>query len=457
MNSTRYLNPKTGAHPYKLSCPSDRPNMVLISIDMVPVEAYAPDSPYAEHLETPNLRALLSDSVTFTNAFAVSPLCGPSRAAYLTGRYPYITVNEERGHDGHAAALRSTDAIYPEYLRAVGYRTRHIGKCHVGSELFTRAFTENDAAWDRWAPPTTDDDAYLAYLERQGIKPMRYRREIRGLGPDRRSPGNSYGGWVEQADGEPFPVAGTYPYYLAQRACETLRNALATAPDGQPIYLQLDFFAPHQPFMIPDGYEERAIALRQVVSLPESYWAARKRGFRAAVDEPRIYEVYRRNWGLYDPRTAIEYMVCNLLQMEVLDVAIGVFVDEMREQGLYDNALIAFIGDHGEMNAERALIDKGVYGHPRVARVPLAVKLPGNRRAGDREASLASLLDLAPTLLEAAGAQPMERMDGESLWPLLNGRRVARAAPMLFEAHWHVAPNPAVSLIWEPEAGRPFM
>ena len=241
MADIRFLYAKTGAHPFETTSSGGRPNIVLISIDMVPVEAYAPDSPYAEQLQMPNLRALFGDSVSFANAIAVSPLCGPSRAAYLTGRYPYITVNEERAHDGQAVALRESDAIYPEYLRAVGYRTRHIGKCHVGTEHFTRAFSENDAPWDRWAPPITDDDAYLAYLRARGIKPLRYRKEIRGLAPGRRSPGNSYGGWVEQRNGDAFPLEGTYPHYLAHRACETLRTALESAPSSQPLYARLRF------------------------------------------------------------------------------------------------------------------------------------------------------------------------------------------------------------------------
>lgn len=456
MTEIGYTQPKTAAHPFHHES-GPRPNILVISIDMVPLESYASHSPYAAHLRLPNIRRLMADGVTFANAFACSPLCGPSRAGYLTGRYPYITVNEERAHDGQAVELRETDAIYPEYLKAVGYHTRHVGKSHVGTGLFTRAFSENDSPWNRWAPPVGDDDGYLAYLRERGIQPMRYSQEIRGLAPDRRAPGNSYGGWVEQANDQPFPVEGTYPHYLAHRACETLQSALDQAGGEHPLYLQLDFFAPHQPFMIPVGYEERAIALHQVITLPDSYWAARSRDFRAAPDEPRIYEVYRRNWGLYDPRTARDYILCNLLQMEVLDAAIGHFLAALDRHGLYQEALIAFLGDHGEMNTERALIDKGVYGHPRVARAPLAIKLPGGQQAGRVVAAPVSLLDLAPTLLEAAGVRPLERMDGASFWPLLEGKARPNASPILFEAHWHVAPNPAVSLIREHAPQRPFM
>ena len=455
MAEMRFLNPKSGVHPFHWTPPGFSPDIFLISIDMVPPEAYRPDSPYATVLRIPHIRSLFRDGVSFINAFAASPLCGPSRAAYLTGRYPYLTVNEERAHDGHAVALREEDAIFPEYLKAVGYHTRHVGKGHVGTALFTRAFSENDAPWNRWAPPITDDDSYLAYLRELGLQPLRWRWEVQGLAPDRYSPGNRYGGWVVQANGAPFPAEGTYSHYLAHRAVETLRAVfLRNGERRSPIYLQLDFFAPHQPFIIPTGYEERAAALREAIKLPESYWAAQERDFRAAEDEPRIYEVYRRHWGLYDPQSARDYVLCNFLEMEVLDAAIGVFLDELKRLGLYDNAMIVFLGDHGEMNGERGLIDKGVYGHPKVARVPLALKRPGGAQAGMEFAYLVSLLDLAPTLLTVAGVEPLERMDGKALGGL-GGPPQAR--PVLFEAHWHVAPNPAVSLIWEPQPAQSYM
>ncbi len=459
MQPTRFLDAKTGAHPFTYTPPETRLDIVVISVDMIPPELYRRDSAYAPLLRVPHLRALQRDSVAFTNAFACSPLCGPSRAAYLTGRYPYLTVNEERAHDGHAVALRAEDAIFPEYLKAVGYHTRHVGKAHVGTALFLRAFGENDAPWDRWAPPMTDDDGYMAHLRRLGVQPPRFRRIVQGLAPDRQMPGNSYGGWVEQADGAPFPLEATYPFYLATRAVETLQAALATPTPRPPLYLQLDFFAPHQPFMIPADWQAdpRAARLRAAIALPESYEAARARDFAPAPDEPRIYEVYRRHWGLYDAETMRDYIWLNLLQVEVLDAALGRFLEALRATGVYDDALLFWLGDHGEMNGERALIDKGVYAHPKVARVPLHVKLPGNARAGSEVNALVSLLDLAPTVLEVAGVRPCARLDGVSLAPLLAGEPAGAPRALLFEAHWHVAPNPCVALIWEPQPGRLYM
>lgn len=445
MANRRYLDPKTGAHPFDHDTNARAPHVFFVTADMIPRESYDPDSPLRERLRTPNIDRLVADGVSFTHAVSCSPLCGPSRAGYLTGRYPYLTVNEERAHDGWEVGLRPSDAIFPEYLKAVGYSTKHVGKGHVGTAKFMDAFGENGAPWNRWAPPLTDDDGYLRYLRELGVEPSVWRDPVRGLRPDRKTPGNSYGGWIVQANGDDFPPEATYSQYLAWLACESLESALQQSP-GQPIYLQLDFFAPHQPFLVPGCYEERGRELAEQIELPQSYYEAMEHQGEVW---PHVYRLYLRNWGLYEEETARRYMLMNLLQIEALDSAIGRFLSALDEHGLYDDSVVIFAGDHGEMNCERGLIDKGVYGHPKVALVPLSIKLPGGEGAGDRVEALVSLLDVAPTLFGVAGIRPTERLDGESLLPLIRGGDAEREQPLIFECGWHVGPNPAVSLFAE--------
>ena len=417
---------------------------------MIPRESYAQDSPIRQHLHTPNIDRLMADGTRFDYAFSTSPLCGPSRAAMLTGRYPYLTANEERAHDGWEVGLRPSDAIYPEYLRAVGYNTKHVGKCHVGTAKFMQAFGENDSPWNRWAPPLTDDDGYLRYLGELGVTPPAWHEPVVGLRPDRKTPGNSYGGWVTQADGSDFPEEATYSQYLAWLAEQSL-DAARTQGEG-PVYLQLDFFAPHQPFLVPQCYGERARELEQHIELPASYAAA----IAGELDGyPRIYQTYLRNWGLYEKETARRYMLMNYLQIEALDAAIGKLLQALDERGMYEDSVVIFTGDHGEMNCELGLVDKGVYGHPRVAMVPLSVKLPAGEETVSERPELVTLLDIAPTVLDVAGVTPTERLDGQSLVPLTRGEG-DDGPPFLFECGWHVAPNPAVSTFAELR-GRKYM
>lgn len=181
MPETRFIDPRSRRGSFEDLAPSRRPHIVFITADMVPPDAYRPAELNGGLVRTPNLDMLRAGGVTFTNAFANSPLCGPSRASYLTGRYPYILVNEERAHDGFAISLRADDVIFPEYLKAAGYVTKHAGKCHVGAAKFFDAFGENDAAWNRWAPPMTDDDGYVAYLRRLGVSPPVWPEPIHGV------------------------------------------------------------------------------------------------------------------------------------------------------------------------------------------------------------------------------------------------------------------------------------
>ena len=447
----RFINRKAGLHPFRVREAGKRPHVFLIALDMVSPDHYHPSRTLHREMNLPNIRSIMSDGVVFNNAFTVAPLCAPARAALATGRYPYITANGERAHDGHETILRPTDVIFQEYLKATGYRTKHAGKGHLGTQKFMDAFDENDNAWDRWAPPIQDDEQYLAYLGRLGVKPQRYRKEIVGLEQDRKSRRLSLGGWIEQADGRPFPLEAQYSYYLAERAIEKLDAAFAGG-DAGPVYLQLDFFDPHQPFSIPAGFEDRERALRAAFQLPESYEKVRARDWRSAADEPKVYNFYGKCWGFYNPETLRDYRVANALQMEVADRAIGRFLSELKRRGIYDDSIVIFTADHGEMNGRRALADKGVYLYPDVLRVPLAIKWPGVKHRSVE--SPVSLLDVAPTLLDSAGVEPAERMDGRSLVPLLKGQAPETDRELLFECGWHVGVNFACAIQrWDPKTG----
>jgi arylsulfatase A-like enzyme len=440
----RFLDEKQGKHPFQMHR-GERPHIFVFTVDMIPPEFHRTPSPCRQAMRLPAWDSLRGDAVDYRNAFSVSPLCGPSRASLFTGRYPYIFVNEERAHDGTEVALRPDDPIYPEYLKAAGYRLGHVGKSHVGTETFSRVFGESCSPWNRWAPPVYDDPEYHMYLADRGIDGFQFRREIRGTKPDGVTPGNSYGGWLEQRDGAAFPMAGTYPHYLVHRALGVL-DSLRRQGEGTPLYLHVDLFAPHQPFFIPAGLEKREQQLRAAVPLPDGYTRWQAGRAHARPNEPRIYGTYERNWGLDDPAVAREYQIANMLQMEVIDAALARFLARLKELGLYENSIVLLAADHGEMNLERGLVDKGAYCHPKAARTPLLLKLPGNARAGTTVDDDVCLLDIAPTLLTLVGVEPCARLDGIDLLSLLDEDHPDRETPFVFEAGWHVAPNPAVAI-----------
>ena len=216
--------------------------------------------------------------------------------------------------------------------------------------------TENDQPWDRWSPPVFDDDDFISYQRRLGVKPQKYSREITFLQQDRKTPGNSAGGWIVQEDGKPFPLEAQYSYYLAYRATNVLKDLVQTGVSAKhPLYYQLDIFDPHQPFSIPAGFEEREKELRRVMTLPDSYKAVVARDFKKEDVEPEILDIYRKYWGnLQRTGRCSDYRVAYALQMEVVDKAVGFFLQTLKDLGLYETSVIAFISDHGEMNGRRA-------------------------------------------------------------------------------------------------------
>ncbi len=440
----QFINEKTGQNPFRRHRVAERlPNIFVITIDMVSPDFYHPSRPLAKELDLPAIRELERDGVFFQNAFAPVPLCGPSRSAYLTGRYTYVLGNGEHAPAGLETHLRPHDVIFPEYLKSAGYVTKHAGKCHVGSSKFIDAFGENDNPWDQWYPPILQDEAYLDYQHRLGVKPQKYSREIVFAQRDRVTPGNSAGGWIVQEDGFPFPLEAQYSQFLAQRALNKLDHAMANpATRGKPIYLQLDIFDPHQPFSVPAGFEKREKELREVMTLPETYKKVVARNWEPFPDQPEIYDLYRQYWGLYNPQSLMDYRVAHALQMEVVDCALAKVIRTLKEKNLYDESLIMVLGDHGEMNGRWGLVDKGVYLYPDVLRTPLWIKMPSSMgiRPHVVEGPV-SLLDIAPTILAVAGIKPEARLDGRSLLPYMLEAIEPADRDLIFSCGWHVGVN----------------
>jgi arylsulfatase A-like enzyme len=318
-----------------------------------------------------------------------------------------------------------------------------VGKCHVGADKFLDAFGENDQPWDRWSPPVFDDDDFLAYQRSLGVKPQKYSKEIVFKMQDRTTSGNSVGGWVVQEDDKPFPVEAQYSYYLGKKAIETIEGLVDNGSlQHHPMYLQLDIFDPHQPFSIPAGYEDRERELRKIRSVPDSWHTARQNDFKRGADEPEIVDIYRRYWGIYDPEQLINYRIAYALQMELVDHVIGMVIARIKELGLYDDMMIVFISDHGEMNGRRAMVDKGVYLYPDVVRVPMVLKPPAAMtRSHATVESAVSLLDVSQTILDLAGIRPEAKFDGISLLPALKSGQCDESRTLLFFGGWHVGVN----------------
>src|SRR5690606_18760632 len=108
--------------------------------------------------------------------------------------------------------------------------------------------------------------------------------------------------------------------------------------------------------------------------------------------------------------------------IDLIDEQVGRIIQALEKSGQLDNTIIIFMSDHGELLGDHGIYLKGPHFYDPAVRVPLIVSWPGRIEKNKRVSAMTELLDLAPTLLEAAGLPIYEGMQGRSLWSLLTGR-----------------------------------
>jgi N-acetylglucosamine-6-sulfatase len=352
-------------------------------------------------------REITERGVTFENAFVVNPLCCPSRASFLTGRYSHSTgVYLNTGPRGLAAF--DPDSTLATWLDEAGYETAYVGKY-----LNSYARTEPPPGWDRWV-------AFTGSLKR-GVPPNYFgyelavdgERESYGFGPEDYSTdvlGERAAEFVREADGALFLVFAPY----APHAGPTEEENLITAA-GLPLR-HADAFAELAPWR-PESFDEEDVS-------DKPPWISRR---------PRI---------LATERNAIhELRRTQLASLLAVDEAVAGIVAALRDTGRLSNTLIVFTSDNGQSWGEHRWRGKGLP-YEESIRVPLAVRYDPLVRERRSERRLALNIDLAPTIAELAGVEAALH-DGESLVPLLTGRSVPWRRDFLVE-HMGAPPTPAV-------------
>ncbi len=375
-----------------------RPNVLLVMADQL-AASWLPAYGHPV-VRAPRLSALASESAVFESAYCASPLCAPSRAGLLTARLPSRT-----GVFDNAAELPASAATVTHSLRTAGYLTALVGKMHfVGpdqlhgfEERLTTDIYPGDLDWTPdWLLPAGEQLPWYHTMESV------------------LSPGVCAASMQQDYDEE-----------VAFRAVRTIFD-LARSDRSRPFFLVVSFSNPHDPWELRkrywDLYDRSEIDLPAVGRLPLEEADPHSRRVRAMceVDDLPLSEeqVLAARHGYY---AAVSY----------LDERVGEVLDAVDEAGFGEDTVVAFTADHGEMLGERGLWYKMAF-FEQSARVPLFVRVPG-ARSGLRVAEPVSLLDVGPTLLELAGAAPLDDVDGESLLPLLASGGARRSGPVAAE------------------------
>ena len=383
-----------------------RPNILWICTDQQRYDTIgALGNPY---VSTPNIDRLVDEGVAFTHAYCQSPICTPSRGSFLTGMYPSAVHVNGNGNE----YFPDSPPLVTRLLADAGYDCGLIGKLHLAS------------AHRRIEPRVNDGYRYWQYSHAP--------RDDWETGHDYadwvRSKGHILGELTKSIDGVPAELHQTT--WCAEKTIEFMRQER----DG-PWLASVNIYDPHPPFNPPKTYRDmfepadmpgplfRESDLEQQQKLEAVDFQSKGRSpeeldIRSPIvpQSPGTAEV-----ALSGGRDGKTLQAAYYAMIKQIDDVMGRILETLEETGQRERTVIIFTSDHGETLGDHGLIQKGCRFYEGLVRVPLIFSLPGHFEGGLRSDALVGLLDKTPTLLDLAGLEVPDRMQGMSLLPILRG------------------------------------
>jgi N-acetylglucosamine-6-sulfatase len=363
----------------KATAAETRPNIVLVLVDDLRWD----DVGFGGHpfSKTPNMDRVAREGVKFSNAFATTPLCSPSRATILTGFYTHthgITDNTDRSPASHRLVT------FPLLLQRAGYDTAFIGKWHMGNDDTPRP------GFSFWAALQGQGSSFDATL--------------------------NVNGKVAQTSGYVTDV-------LTERALDFLRQ-----PRAKPFLLYMSHKALHPEAVqradgsisdptasnfIPAGRHATLYSDQSVPRRPNALGGPRG---KPALERklPGIPPLNR------DTGSSDKTILDRLRMLASVDESTGALIKALEASGELDRTVFVITSDHGYFYGEHGLSVERRLAYEEAIRIPLAVRYPPliKERSATRD-QMVLTIDLAPTFLELGGAPAPENLHGKSLVSLL--------------------------------------
>jgi arylsulfatase A-like enzyme len=361
-----------------------RPNVVFFLVDDLGYMDIGANNPRTFY-ETPHIDALAKRGVRFTDGYAACPVCSPTRAAVLTGKYPQRTgitdyigapqpTNPKQPHKLVPAPfteqLALEETTLAEAFKAGGYATMFAGKWHLGSEAFwpeKQGFDINKGGWDRGGP--YGGDKYFSPY------------------------------------GNPRLEDGPKGEHLPDRLATEMAKFIHANRD-RPFFAYMSFYDVHTPLMArPDLQKKYEAKAKTLPANLEKFGQERARKVRLVQD----HAVYA---GM----------------VEAMDQAVGKVLQALQDAGVADNTIVVFTSDNGGLSTSEGWAYEGG------VREPLIVAAPG-AKAGSVSSAVVTSPDFYPTLLELAGLplRPEQHRDGVSFVKALRGEKAPARGPV----YWH--------------------
>lgn len=386
-----------------------RPNILWICTDQ---QRYDTISALGNtHIRTPNMDRLVREGVSFNRAYCQNPICSPSRGSFMTGRYPRTTRSFINGND----TFSKDETLVTKLLADGGYNCGLVGKLHLTSHYRRMEERLDDGfRYFEWSPQPCDDwpvgiNRYMEWLKDKGVD---WHKEY--VMPCEWPPRNGYM--------IPERIKGMDEEYHQTTWCMEKAMDFINGYNGdEPWCLCVNPFDPHPPFDPPDAYKERL----RIEDMPLPAWKegeldnkpfAHKDCYLHGSQKGMVRDTVNMT-DLEKQEVTRDYYA----EIELMDTQIGRVLDFLDEKDLRKDTLIVFMSDHGEMLGDHGIYWKGGYFYDSLIRVPLIISWPGHILQNVVSDALVELVDIAPTLLEAAGLPVPQYMQGKSLMSLLKG------------------------------------
>ena len=381
-----------------------RPNVMLIVCD--DLNNHVSTSGY-QSLKTPGLEKLAAAGMTFSRAYCQYPVCGPSRASFLSGLYPESTGILDNKLD--IRNERPGTKSMPQVFKTNGYWTGAVGKVFHNTKA-----DPGDIAWHKVLRFNNDEN----HVERK----LRESYEAEH-GPIKDEDDRS---WRRHLKENRSVLAGQTPpgYGPTEMRDEqhkdgkNVRQVAAwldeNAYGNKPFFIACGIQKPHVPFWAPQKYfDQNPLSAIEYRPTPESDWKN-----RPLLAISKRYEAFGFEFDKENDQLRRRYMQAYHACISFIDAQISLLLDSLKRNGHWEDTIIIFTSDHGYHLGEHGLWGK-VTLFEECARVPMIIRVPGVTKEGTKSEALVELVDMFPTLVELCGINGANDLQGESLTPIL--------------------------------------
>ncbi|TLP78809.1 sulfatase [Maribacter sp. ACAM166] len=430
-----------------------RPNVIFIMSDD---HAYQAISAYDDKLiETPNIDRLAKEGMLFTNASVTNSICAPSRATILTGKHTHIN-----GKIDNYFPFDTTQVTFPQIFKKNGYKTAMFGKLHFGNNpkgvdefmilpgqghYINPDFivTNGDTITKQGYVTDIITDVSLDWLKKEASADEPFMMMYLHKAPHRP--------WWPRADKFKEFTKKTFPEPAT--LFDDYKNR-GTAAKTAEMNLFEHMMYSHDSKIRPETLAKmEGKVFPEIEEFPNGFYGPYNRATEEQKAEynptlASINDFFYENWPKMTDKEKMQwkyqrYMQDYLGSISSVDDNVGRLLDYLDESGLAENTIVIYTSDQGFYLGEHGWFDKR-FVYDESFKTPLLVRWPDVVKPGSVENEMVQNLDFAQTMLEAAGIKPPNDMQGESLIPLLKGKKEDWTRDAVY---YHYYEYPAVHMV----------